>query len=271
MSGRHIPIFVNELSYPLSEADAQSLTLKFLRTLRRVKLFAPDVVLGSKAKLTEIPLTETYRTLASFASGIGKDWWRFLAALQQRSPFILVDGCSLPAKTHFVCGDGRLGEALAWSCTNETASISFASDYLWSAQLIEGQICDCEDDVHSSGGPSSVRNVADETDVDTHRDFFEHSGLEFRGGSLVLEAVQFSLRMPPRDHEPMHVHVCPPGSASETWATVRFDREPEILAGRLSLEQIRAVRDAIGKSRQQLIDNWDRRRRGLPAVFISDH
>ena len=268
MSGRHATVFVNERSYPIPSQDAVDVALRFLRVLRKVKEIVSDIAVVSNERLTDIPLTSDHRTLSSYAGAIGKDWWRFLAGLQQRSPFHQAEGCLRDAHTHFVCKDGDLDEAFAWTFENDSVAISFASSLHWLDAHVSGGYCNCDDHRHRTSAKAVVTHLALEEHVDAHRLVIEALGLEFRGGSLVWETADFCLRMPPRDHEPMHVHVCPPGTAAETWATVRFDRRPEILAGRLSPEVLASVKDLITEFRPQLVANWERRRLGLPAAFI---
>ena len=269
MTVRHTPLFLNELSYPVrDEGQARELVLVLLNTLRSAKEIAPHIVVGAQMRLSDIPITSNYLTLAGVANGIGRDWWRFVAALDQRSPMSDVPACLVDDRIHVLSASMLPGEALLWVFCNDASAVSFISDEEWAKSAIYCGKCDCTSLTHSDPEDGHVRNMSSPAHTEDHRDYLVNSGLEFRGGSLVYEDARVSLRMPPRDHEPMHVHVCSPGTATETKATVRFDRYPEILAGKLDASLLAHVVSIVEAHRPAMAENWERRRLGLDAAFL---
>lgn len=270
---RHIPVLINEQSCPTTlpnGGELRAVVLQFLQTLRRTREIAPDVTFGCVAPLHNLVLSAESDTLASVAGGIGKDWWRFVASISQRAPLQNLDGATDPSPLHCVCAGGIVSEGVSWAFANDTVAISF-----WRAGAFEGSglsvdRCDCLCLTHPQPAPGIVRHASESKDVDAHANHLREYALPLDGGSLVYRNESFELRMPPRDHEPMHVHVCPPGDSSIHWATVRFDVGPEVLSGALPGSLWPHVKRVVSRGKGDLSENWRRRREGRPAFLIAD-
>lgn len=271
MSFAKVPVFLNERSYPLATDDphlAREAVRQLLRTLIRIKEVAPDFFLGSAQRVGDISLTSSHETIGAVAYSASRDWWRFITGMEQRSPLATVAGCIDPKEMHVIFEEG-IGEALTWAHANDSLVVSFHSHPQWSGAVVSGGECQCSCATHPDPCDVAIRNASSAEHVDAHIEALSSYGAVFDGGSIVYVGESFSLRMPPRDHEPMHVHVCPRDSASPTFATVRFDISPEVLAGKIDAAVLREVSQLLVRKKPDFEDNWRRRRVGSPAALIA--
>lgn len=258
-----VPIFLNEASYPLGVEDerAGEVILKLLQTLRDIKSLPRAFVLGSAVRLWDVPLTNAYRTLASFAGIVDKEWKRFVVGLDQHFPFAEVPMCMMPEQSEHVLEPRNDVCAALWAKANNSFLLSFPGMEKWQSHLALFSVCDCLDGLHQFRS-IECRNLSGPEHVIHWRSALLDYGLVDAASSVIYETATLRLRMYLNDHDPPHLHVYLPGSQKRWVAKVRIDHV-EVMEDRgLGGSVKREVLTVIANKQEELMRAWERCRGG---------
>lgn len=259
-----IPLFMNDASYPLSAVadwEVEREILQLMKTLKRVKGLNRPIILGSALRLTEIPITRAYRTLASYAEILGREWWRFIRGLEQRAPYSSMPQCVGPDVGVHISHGGGGSVGVLWSIKNSAFMISFASSAPWRTHVVPVSVCSCTNGRHA---PEDVtcRNIS----APEHVELWQNDILDFSyseaSSSTIYDSVGFRLKMYLNDHEPPHVHVYQSGNLRKCIGRVRLDHvevmEDEGFSGAVKKD----VLELLSARRDELLRAWIRCRGG---------
>lgn len=257
-----IPLFLNEGSYPsnLDGQFAEAEVVEFLKTIREIKALGRPFVIGADAALSDLILTNDFKTLASL-SVVDREWWRFIRGIDQRSPFSRVPQTVPPEDgMHALLDDDYLFAPL-WAIKNNAFMLSFPTRLGIRKESVAVGVCRCEDSVHESVSVE-CRNMS----MLNHVDFWRDALLDFNyiesASSTVFQNDDFLLKMYLHDHDPPHIHVYQSGNLGRCVGRVRFDyvevMEDEGFSGSVR----KSVLSLLHERQEALLRAWDRCRSG---------
>jgi hypothetical protein len=263
--------FLNELSYEsdseLPPEDVLSVLLSTLGAARKLKKLRDDVVLAGSPLMTRASIGNHRHSLATLLRGDEhKEEWRFLTGLQQSSPW---EACPVPYWPHEmeqVMFENRNGVGLLWARKTNSFVLSIGFIPTWNQASLAAKHIEI-----GAGGETTtditIPNIANVEHVDQHRELIVNYGRVISASSLVFTGDDFVIRMFFDDHDPPHFHVMSREEHPRTIAKYRIDFL-EVLEGQLPARIRKTVIDWALERQQQLLNNWDRCRRGEhPAVL----
>jgi hypothetical protein len=259
-----VPLFVNDLTYPLRFANQQELSeivLKFLSSIKKVKELSRGLIVGSRVPLSNIKITDDYRTLSSLANIVNKEWWRFIKGLDQHSPFINLPACvKPPAAQHLVPVCDSVSPL--WANANEGFLVSFEVDECWLEALVQIEVCDCALGEHA---PYNIhcKNISRIDHVLHWERGLKDFSLPIAASSFIYRCATFSLRMFLNDHLPAHAHVYVPRRPGDWLAKIRLDEVEFLRDDGLTGRERRSIEEFVRANRGDLLVAWERCRDGL--------
>lgn len=217
-----VPLFLNEMSYPISgtDADIEKAVITLLQSVSAIKELKRPFILGGEYKITQIPITEDHKPLSGLVRVMDREWWRFVNGLDQRAPQSEVPNCTPPAELSHLIASPAMSPL--WATENEAFLLSFPSSDTWNNHVVEFQICSCEGEAHL---PQSVEcsHISSPAHVAHWKQRFLDYRLPEGSSSTIYQSNDFSLRMFLHDHDPPHVHVYDPQVHGRWVAKVRID------------------------------------------------
>jgi len=249
---RPFPLYLNELSLSfenLHPAEKLDVVLRFINTLKEVKLKRPDIELHNSLSLYECDLGsgDYLRTLLGGNNYV--DHWRFIKALTQKAPW---DVSSLTVN---IVLNGQQVIGLALALESRSAAISLPSAQEWGNSEISVTIVDTEKLVPHLSAPEHVIHWND-----LLRDF----GVVAPASSVVFHG-DFIVRMYQREHNPPHVHI----ECADHAATIDI-RKFDTLGGKLPPHVSIGVVNWIKQNQLELLKNWERCRAGAYPITINN-
>lgn len=258
-----IPIFLNDSSYPLSGDDGKigSEIVQLLKTLRAIKDLNRPFVVGGLSRLSDIPITYAYATLASYANIVGREWWRFIRGLDQRVPFQSMPQCISPDSAMHIVARWRGCMAPLWAKKNEAFMLSFPSCDDWRDFSASFSVCACSDGEHAPAqldcknlsSPDHVKNWSNEL---LDFDYVEAAS------STIYECYSFRLKMYLHDHEPPHVHVYQRTNLRRCVGRIRVDQVEVMDDDGLSSSVRKEALELLLTKQAQVLRGWARSRGG---------
>jgi len=207
-------------------------------------------------------------SLASILTGDAyKEEWRFIANLNQSSPWEAYPGAGRPGDLEGVSYKGTMAIGMTWAKRNESAVLSFGHPPDWNRHFIEARFDKLDDggDLHSTS--VEIRNISAPAHAESHRESLNGCGSAVSPSSLIHEGNGFVIRMYSYDHNPPHFHVLLRSDTSESQAKVEV-ATLDTLAGHLPPAIRRTVKEWAKNHRQELSRNWERCRTGERPILL---
>lgn len=257
-----IPLFLNDGSFPSLSNDEliEEEVLELLRTLKRLKALDRPFVVGVAIPLSGVPLTSAYRTLANFAA-IDREWWRFIKALDQKSPFAAVPQSIPPDETTHIVTEGPRAVAPLWAAKNDAFVVSLPSRVDLRDRVLTIDICDCVCEPHAAIS-FDVRNMSLPNHVDSWRDALLDFNYVESASSTIFESDMYRLKMYLHDHDPPHVHVYEVGNFRKCVGRIRFDFVEVMEDNGFDRAVRKQVLELLNNKQRELLRAWDRCRSG---------
>jgi len=241
--------------------------LATLRALKAAKTIRKDIVVAANERLAGVALGDGTHSLAGVLLGNAyKDEWRFMMSLDQASPW-----AAYPKSWELeeVTFNGQSAVGMLWAKQNESTVFSFAFPPNWGNSHIEAQFNKMDGDANFSSVGVRIPNLSKAEHVTSHSVLINNYGGTVSSSALVYEGADFAIRMYFNDHPPPHFHVLARTNTSETLATCAIETL-DVLAGDLSSDLRRRVKDWAVAQKADLITNWERCRTGKHP-FLLDH
>lgn len=263
---KRLVIFLNELSCTsdptITPSDMAPHLLATLQALRAAKAIRKDIIVAAGMRLVGIPLGDGTHTLATALRGSEYiEERRFVMNLEQSSPWGAYPNLVLPGQFQEVSYNQNPAVGMLWAKQNESAVFSFAFPPHWGNSHIDASFLELNEDGNGTPTDVSIANLSRPEHAQFHSTLIRNYGGTLARSALIYEEAGFVVRMYFNDHPPPHFHVLERQNTSETLATCRIDTL-DVLAGELSSNLTRRVRDWAGPRKADLMTNWERCRTG---------
>jgi len=258
-----IPIFLNDLSYPLAgdDGEVRSEIIQLLRTLRAIRALNRPFVVGGLLKLSDIQITYAYATLASYANVVGREWWRFIRGLDQRTPFQSMPQCVAPDSAMHIVARWQGGTAPLWAKKNAAFLLSFPSCDDWRAVSASFSVCSCSDGEHAPA-QLDCKNLSSPNHVESWSNELLDFDYVQAASSTIYESYSFRLKMYLHDHEPPHVHVYQRANLRKCVGRIRIDQVEVMDDDGLSSSVRKEALELLLAKQTQVLRGWERCRGG---------
>jgi hypothetical protein len=165
---------------------------------------------------------------------LNKDEWRFLAGLDQASPWSAYPQAVAPGQFEEIIFQGQAAMGMLWATRNGSTIVSFAFPPNWADRIVQAELHQVDDTgVDFSSIEIAVPNLSGPEHVAAHRELIATYGRDLAKSSLIYEGDGFFVRIWFNDHPPPHFHVMPRRDTSD--AAARYAIETlDLLSGQLS-------------------------------------
>lgn len=262
--------FLNDRSFPLRQSDdaARIEVLKrFFKAMARIRMLERPLSLGAAMRISDLPVTDDYRTIASFAERVDKDWWRLVRSIDQHVPLDATPGAIAPCVQRHVVDDVEVSEAALWVEKNGALMLSFGSTERLAANTVNVAVCECDSTDHIPE-VYTCPNVSSGEHVDHWRDRILDFQRVESASSEIYRCNAFSIRMFLDDHDPPHVHIYVPGNPNRWVAKVRVDFVETQKNRGLDRKLERQVHELIEAENGEFMRAWVRRSSGQRPNYI---
>ena len=231
-------------------------TLAAIRAARRIRV---DMVVVGPVPLSRVTLGDGTWTMAAVLRGYAnRDEWRFLASLDQASPWSAYPQAVAPGQLEEVSFQGQPAIGMLWARRNGSTIVSFAFPPNWADSTVQAELHQIDDTgINFSSIQIAVPNISEPAHVATHRELIATYGRDLAASSLIYEGDGFFIRIWFTDHPPPHFHVMLRRDTSD--AAARYAIETlDLLSGQLSPPVRRRVEEWARGRREQLMSSWTR-------------
>lgn len=262
---KSLAVFLNELSFASSMSPEAMLphVLSTLAAIRAARKIRTDIIVVAHVPLAQVLLGDgTYSMAAVLRGDINKDEWRFLASLDQSSPWSAYPQAVAPGQLQQVMFQGQSGVGMLWAKLNESTVVSFAFPPNWSDSSVQAELHQMDDtgENFSSIG-IEIPNLSRPEHVEIHRGLIATYGRNLAKSSLIYEGEGFVIRIWFNDHPPPHFHVMLRRDTSD--AVARYAIETlDVLSGNLPPALRKKVEEWARGRRAELMSSWVRCRNG---------
>lgn len=269
MNVNRLVIFLNERSCLVQEAITPermiACVLQTLETLRAVRSVRQDLLLASESSISGTLLGDGTQTLASILKGDAhKDHWRFIAGLDQCSPWGAYPSGVVPGDLEEVSYKGQAAVGMTWAYRNTSAVFSFDHRADWHESSIEAQHHQLDPAGNASCTDVNIRNLSTPGHVEAHRAILANYGVPVSQSSVILRGDGYVIRMYSNDHNPPHFHVLLNSGDQAKCAIPTLD----LLAGYLPPGTRREVKAWAANHLEDLARNWERCQTGHHPILI---
>lgn len=264
-------IFLNERSCladePIARERLIACVLQTLQTLKAVRRVRQDLMLASESPISGTLLGDGTQTLASILKGDAhKDEWRFIANLDQSSPWGAYPDGVVPGDLEEVTFRGKLAVGMTWANKNGSAVVSFDHRPVWHETFIEAQHNELDASGNANFVQVNIRNLSAPDHVQFHRALLADYGAAVSQSSLIFRGDGYVIRMYSYDHNPPHFHVLLNSGAQAKYAIVTLDP----LAGYLPPGLRSEVKAWARSHKVDLLRNWARCQIGDHPLLLGE-
>jgi hypothetical protein len=270
---KRLAVFLNELSFACSMSPEAMLphvlsTLAAIRAARRIRA---DMVLVGLVPVSQVLLADGTCTMAAVLRGdVQRDEWRFLASLDQASPWSGYPQAVVPGQLEEVIFQGQSAIGMLWATRNDSTIASFAFPPNWADSSVQAELHQIDD---TGSGFNSVEiavpNLSGPEHVAAHRELITTYGRDLAKSSLIYEGDGFFVRIWFTDHPPPHFHVMLRRDTSDAAARYAIDTV-DLLSGQLSPPVRRRVEEWARARRDELMSSWIRCSNGQHPFRIEE-
>lgn len=258
---KSLAVFLNELSLACSMSPEAMLprvlsTLAAIRAARRIRV---DMVVVGHVPLSQVLLGDGTCTMAAVLRGdVNREEWRFLASLDQASPWSAYPQAVAPGQLEEVIFQGQSAIGMLWARRNGSAIVSFAFPPNWGDSSVQAELHQLDNTGINFGRIEiAVPNLSGLEHVAVHRELIATYGRDLAKSSLIYEGDGFFIRIWFTDHPPPHFHVMLRRDTSD--AAARYAIETlDLLSGKLAPPLRRRVEEWARGRREELMSSWTR-------------